>query len=77
MKKMITSRVKENKKYYKNVIVNIKNTNKIRSLGCIISSYISGNYNISIKFYKIYSYMNEISLENVKAIIKKSFHMIL
>jgi len=61
-----------NKKYYKNVIINMKN-NKIISLGCIISSYENGNYKISIRFYKIYSYLNNISLDIVNKILKNKF----
>lgn len=73
MRNIITNRKKEDKKYYKNVIINMKNPEKITSLGCIISSYKSGNYKISIRFYKIYSFLNEISLENINNIIKKKF----
>ena len=73
MQKIITNKEKENKKYYKNVLVTMKNTNNITSLGCIISCNKSGNYSISIRFYKIYSFLNEISLENINKIIKNKF----
>lgn len=72
MNKIITTTVKKNNKYYKNILINTTN-NKIISLGCIISSYISGNYRISISFYKIYSFKNDICLDNINQIIKKKF----
>ena len=73
MQKIITNKEKKNKNYYRNAIVSMKNTDKITSLGCIISSNKSGNYKISIRFYKIYSFLNEISLENINKIIKNKF----
>lgn len=73
MEKIITTTVKKHNKYYKNVIINMTNNNKIISLGCIISSYISGNYKITIRFYKIYSFENNICLDNINQIIKKKF----
>lgn len=69
--------IKENKNYYKNIIVNMKNKDKIISLGCIISSNSSDNlyndFKITTRFYKIYSFKNNLSLEYTNRIIRDAF----
>ena len=64
--------IQENKNYYKNVLVKIKNEKKIYSLGCILLQN-KNEFKIIYKFYKIYSFTNNISLEYINHILTKKF----
>lgn len=59
------------KKYYKNILVKLKNNNNIYSIGCIfnISKNLS-RLNIVNRFYKIRSFVNEIPLDYVNLMLK-------
>lgn len=60
--------IKENKNYYKNILVKIKNKNKIISIHCTIS-YSNNNYKLITTFSKIYSFKTNISLEYINKIL--------
>ena len=68
------------KKYYKNILVKLKNNNKIFSIGCIVNlskdlqeNTSNLNLNIVNRFYKIYSFQNEIPFDYVNIVLKKIF----
>tara|TARA_B100000575_G_C23057442_1_gene608760 strand:- start:306 stop:881 length:576 start_codon:yes stop_codon:yes gene_type:complete len=64
--------IKKNKNYYKNVLVKIKDEKYIYSLGCILLQN-KNQFKIIYKFYKIYSFTNNISLEYINHILTKKF----
>lgn len=64
--------IQENKNYYKNVLVKIKDKKNIYSLGCILLQN-KNEFKIIYKFYKIYSFTNNISLEYINHILTKKF----
>ena len=65
--------IQENKNYYKYVLVKIKNEKKIYSLSCILLQN-KNEFKIIYKFNKIYSFINNISLEYINHILTKKFH---
>lgn len=64
--------IQENKNYYKYVLVKIKNEKKIYSFSCILLQN-KNEFKIIYKFYKIYSFINNISLEYINHILTKKF----
>lgn len=64
--------IQQNKNYYKNVLVKIKDEKNIYSLGCILLQN-KNEFKIIYRFYKIYSFTNNISLEYINHILTKNF----
>tara|TARA_Y100000741_G_scaffold363389_1_gene351536 strand:- start:5646 stop:6266 length:621 start_codon:yes stop_codon:yes gene_type:complete len=64
--------MQQNKNYYKNVLVKIRNEKKIYSLGCSLLQN-KNEFKIIYKFYKIYSFTNNISLEYINHILTEKF----
>ena len=62
--------IEENKNYYKNILVKIKNKNRIISI-CSSISFYNNNYKIISKLF--YSFKTNISLEYVNKIFKFNF----
>ena len=67
--------LQQNKNYYRNILVKIKDKETIYSLGCILLQ-IENEFKISYKFYKIYSFENNNSLEYIDYILTKKFPLI-
>ena len=64
--------IQQNKNYYRNILVKIKNKKTIYSLSCILSQN-KNEFKIIYRFYKIYSFTNNISLEYINHILTEKF----
>ena len=62
----------ENKNYYKNVLVKTKYNEQLFNIANIIS-FLHKEYKIISRFYKIYSFKNDISVDYVYKIMKTKF----
>ena len=71
--------IKENRNQYKNILFKMKNSDFITSVGCIISfsnkkcNESLKNFKIITRFYKIYSFKNDISFEFIYKVLTKIF----
>jgi len=69
----ITKYDKLKNKLYENLIIKMKDDDSIIEVGFILSSLKKNNFIISTRFYKIYSYIFEISIDYIFKIINKVF----
>tara|TARA_B110001452_G_scaffold27923_2_gene21896 strand:- start:2368 stop:2943 length:576 start_codon:yes stop_codon:yes gene_type:complete len=64
--------LQQNKNYYKNILVKIKDKKTIYSIGCILLQ-LDNQLKIIYRFYKIHAFTNGISLEYINHILTNHF----
>lgn len=64
--------IKQNKNYYRNILIKLKNKNTIYSVGCIIL-HTTNKFKLLCRFYKIYSFKYNIPLDYINNILINKF----